>query len=144
MLIRELSNLTGVSAKTIRYYEAINLLPQPKRASNNYRIYSTEDIERLRFIASARSLGFSIEDISKFLLARNRGVAPCDEVLSKLADKLHEIDRQIADILALRNVLTDIHSAGALLPRNDVKGEDCVCYLIKTFHETGQIIIQQE
>ncbi|MBI3734719.1 MAG: MerR family DNA-binding transcriptional regulator, partial [Chloroflexi bacterium] len=60
MVIHELTQQTGVPAKTIRYYESIGLLPRPHRAENNYRQYTPADGERLRFIASARSLGFSL------------------------------------------------------------------------------------
>lgn len=144
MFIRDLSKLTGVSAKTIRYYETVDLMPQPQRDENNYRQYASDDIERLRFIASARSLGFPIKDIAEFLLARDESIAPCDEVLDKLAQKLDEVDRRIADMLALREILIDIHREGEKLPRNDIKGENCVCYLIKAYHESGQVIIEQE
>lgn len=50
MVIHELAQQTGVSAKTIRYYESIDLLPRPKRASNNYRQYEPSDVERLRLL----------------------------------------------------------------------------------------------
>src|SRR5690606_17345541 len=60
MQIREVARASGVPAKTIRYYEAIGLLPPASRAANNYRRYQAADVERLRFIASARSLGFSL------------------------------------------------------------------------------------
>lgn len=144
MFIRDLSKLTGVSTKTIRYYETVGLMPPPQRDANNYRQYSSGDMERLRFIASARSLGFPIKDISEFLLARDEGIAPCDEVLEKLTQKLDEIDHRIAAMLALRESLIEIHRKGAQLPRKDVKGENCVCYLIKTYRENGKVIIEQE
>jgi len=144
MFIRDLSKLTGVSAKTILYYESVDLMPLPQRDVNNYRLYSSNDVERLRFIASSRSLGFSIKDISEFLLSRDEGIAPCDEVLDKLTQKLDEVDHRIADMLALRETLIDIHREGVKLPRNDIKGENCVCYLIKSYHDSDQVIIEQE
>jgi len=144
MFIRELSKIIGVSTKTIRYYESVGLMPLPQRDTNNYRRYSFNDVERLRFISSARSLGLPIKSISEFLIARNKGIAPCDEVLRKLVQKLDEIDRRIADMLALREILVDIHHEGAKLPRNDVQGENCVCYLIKTYHKSGQVVIKKE
>ena len=70
MIIHELGRQTGVPAKTIRYYESIGLLPRPSRAANNYRQYTPADVERLQFIASARSLGLSLDDVSEFLAAR--------------------------------------------------------------------------
>ena len=54
MFIQELAQLTGVSTKTIRYYESIGLLPPPQRAANKYREYARAAVDRLRVIASAR------------------------------------------------------------------------------------------
>jgi DNA-binding transcriptional MerR regulator len=135
MLIQELAKRTGVRAKTIRYYEAIALLPPPARQSNNYRQYGTADVERVCFIRSARSLGFSLEEIAKILGARDAGVAPCTSVLAILEQQLTAIDRQIADMRTLRDVLTNLYHAGKVLPRDDVVGEHCVCTLMKTYAE---------
>lgn len=62
MQISELARQSGVPAKTIRYYESVGLLSAPARADNNYRSYEAAVLERLRFIASARSLGFALSD----------------------------------------------------------------------------------
>jgi len=143
MVIHELTHLTGVPAKTIRYYESIGLVPRPTRAENNYRQYTPADVERLRFIASARSLGFSLDDISEILTARDDGIAPCQRILDTIAQRLNEIDRRIADLLRLRDSLKQLHSEGAILPLDDVQGEHCICYLLKTYRDTGQVIIQK-
>lgn len=115
MLIHELARKTGVPAKTIRYYESIGLLPRPKRAANNYRQYTPADVERLRFIAGARSVGLALEDIAAILTARDKGIAPCRRVLDTIAKQPHEIDRRIADLLSLREVLRQLHTEGAIL-----------------------------
>lgn len=143
MVIHELAQQTGVPTKTIRYYESIGLLPRPKRMSNNYRQYAPADAERLRFIASARTLGFSLEDISEILAARDNGIAPCQRVLDAIGQRLNEIDRRIADLLTLRDSLKQLQSEGAILPLDDVRGEHCICYLLKTYRDTGQITIQK-
>ncbi|GAB4577435.1 MAG: Cd(II)/Pb(II)-responsive transcriptional regulator [Anaerolineales bacterium] len=143
MVIHELSQHTGVSAKTIRYYESIGLLPHPERAANNYRQYSAADVERLRFIAGSRALGFSLGDIAEILTAREGGLAPCARVLDTLAQRLSEIDHRIADLLSLRAALQQLHKEGAILPLDDVQGERCICYLLKTYRDTGQIFIQK-
>lgn len=143
MIIHELTKQTGVPAKTIRYYESIGLLPRPKRAANNYRQYLVTDVERLRFIASARSLGFSLADVAEILAARDDGLAPCQRVLDAIGRQLAAIDRRIADLLALRESLKQIQTEGAILPRDDVQGEHCVCYLLKTYRDTGQVSIQR-
>ncbi len=142
MMIRDISRQTGVPAKTIRYYESIGLLPPPERAANNYRQYASADLERLRFIASARSLGISLNDISEILAARDNRIAPCRRVLDTIAQRLDDVDRRIADLLTLRGSLEHLHAEGTTLPLDDVNGEHCVCYLLKTYR-TGQVTIRQ-
>lgn len=58
---------SGVSAKMIRHYEAIGLLPKVARTFANYRVYTANDVHTLRFIRRARTLGFSIDDIRELL-----------------------------------------------------------------------------
>jgi DNA-binding transcriptional MerR regulator len=143
MIIHELGRQTGVPAKTIRYYESIGLLPRPSRAANNYRQYMPADVERLRFIASARSLGLSLDDVSEFLAARDKGIAPCQRVLDAVGQRLNEIDQRLAGLLVLRDSLQQLEREGAALPLDDIRGERCVCYLLKTYHDTGKITIQK-
>lgn len=92
MQISELSRQSGVPAKTIRYYESVGLLPVPARADNNYGHYDQTVLERLRFIASARSLGFALADIGALLAARDAGDAPCERVLDALDAQLATLD----------------------------------------------------
>ena len=67
------SKSSGVSAKMIRHYESIGLLPLAERSNGNYRLYGPQDVHNLRFIHRARSLGFPLETIRELLaLCRNR------------------------------------------------------------------------
>lgn len=143
MFIQELAKRSGVPAKTIRYYESIGLLPDPPRAENNYRQYSSEAVERLGFIVSARSLGFTLTDIGEFLTARDEGALPCKRVLDSFDQRIMDIDRRIADLLALRDTLTRIRQDGAALPPDKKCDEECICYLVTTDHENGHILIHQ-
>jgi len=67
MQIGEAAVQSGVSAKMIRYYEGIGLIPRSARRPQGYRDYDDEDVHRLRFVARARDLGFSIKDIAELL-----------------------------------------------------------------------------
>jgi len=144
MVIHELAKQSGISAGTIRYYESIGLMPKPTRSANNYRQYTSAAVERLRLIAGARGLGFPLDDIADILQARDSNVAPCQRVLEALDRRLAEIDQRIAGLLALRETLDQLKREGAALPLDDVRGERCVCYLLKTYRESGRVTIQRE
>jgi len=141
MLIHELSRRTGVPTKTIRYYEEASLLPSPERAENNYRQYGEAAVGRVLFVKTARNLGFGVNDIAEFLAAREKGLLPCQRVLNSLDARIAEIDRRIADLLTLRELLIRIRNEGTALPADD---DPCVCYLLTLEGEGGQIIIEKE
>lgn len=128
MFIHQLAQITGVSAKTIRYYESIGLMPEPERAENNYRRYSSDAIERLRLIASARSLGFNLTDVGEFLAVRDEGL-PCRRVLDSFDQRIADLDRHIADLLDLRETLKRIRDDGANLPPDKKCDDECMCSL---------------
>ncbi len=144
MFIQELAQASGVSAKTIRYYESIGLIPNPQRAENNYRQYAPDAVERLRFIVSARSLGFSLTDIAEFLSARDAGTLPCKQVLDSIDGRIADIDRRIADLLALRDNLSRVRADGAGLPPDKKCDDNCLCYVITTDLQNGLVTIQRE
>jgi DNA-binding transcriptional MerR regulator len=144
MFIHELAQVSGVSAKTIRYYESIGLMPDPPRAENNYRQYPLDAVERLRFIVSARSLDFSLTDIAEFLSARDEGTLPCKQVLDSIEDRIADIDRRIAGLLALRDNLSRVRADGEGLPPDKKCDDDCLCYVITTDLQNGLVTIQRE
>jgi len=95
---------SGLPPKTIRYYEEIGLLAAD-RAANGYRDYSAEDVHRLRFVQRSRSLGFSVEECRQLLsLYTDRDRASAD-VKAIATEKLREIDRKIAELTGLREML---------------------------------------
>lgn len=137
MFIHEVAQVTGVSTKTIRYYESIGLMPEPERAENNYRQYTPAAVERLRYITSARSLGFSLADIREFLSARDEGTLPCQHVMDSMDQRIADIDRRIADLLTLREALNRFRSIGASLPPSKKCDESCTDYMVVRVQEHG-------
>ncbi len=130
MEIRELVVLTGVPAKTIRYYEEIGLLPPPSRKPNGYREYSEADVDRLRLVAGARRVDLSLEDTKEILDLRDRQVAPCSVLLELLDRKAKEIHQRINELEALERDLKKLYSLGLTFPIDDVAGKNCVCHLV--------------
>jgi MerR family copper efflux transcriptional regulator len=144
MFIHELAQASGVSAKTIRYYESIGLLPALPRAENNYRQYGADALERLRFIVSARTLDFSLTDIAEFLSARDEGTLPCKRVLDSIEGRIADLDRRIAGLLALRENLSRVRADGEGIPADKKCDDDCLCYVITTDLQSGLVTIQRE
>lgn len=105
MYIGELADATNLNPKTIRYYEAIGLLPEPERTDSNYRVYSPASIRRLSFIKKAQTLGMALDEIKDVLAIRESGQLPCEHVRSLLAYKLDDLDRQIAQMKEFRQEL---------------------------------------
>lgn len=130
MKIQELAKLTGVPAKTIRYYEEIGLLPPPARGENNYRQYDERDAERLRLVAGARRLDLSLDEIGEILALRERREAPCRVLLERLAHKADEIAERIRELQRLERELRALHEFGMAFPTDDVDGKHCVCHLV--------------
>lgn len=128
--IGELSEQTDVSSQTIRYYERIGVLPKPERADNGYQLYNQDDINRLRFIRSARALDSSLDDIQEILDLRDRGTAPCTYVMGLMDEQISAIDDRIRELERLRDELKRLHHAGLQMPE-DVRMNDCVCHLIE-------------
>jgi Cu(I)-responsive transcriptional regulator len=99
---------SGVPAKTIRYYEEIGLMPKPGRTAAGYRAYTDADVEVLRFIQRARSLGFAVKDVNDLLtLWRDRERASGD-VRRIAKEHVAEVERKIAELEAIRRTLQSL------------------------------------
>lgn len=95
MKIGELGAATGVSTKTIRYYESLALLEEPDRTPAGYRDYDDAAVERLRFIRDAQSSGLALAEIASVLEIKASGERSCAHTQSLLERHLLEIDEQI-------------------------------------------------
>ena len=107
MNIGRAAELTNLPAKTIRFYEEIELI-KPQRASNGYRDYSDEDIHRLKFLQRARSLGFSIDECrALFSLYEDEDRASAD-VKAIALTKIDAVDAKIRELQSLRDTLSHL------------------------------------
>jgi len=129
--IKDLARQAGVTAPTIRYYEAIGVLPPPSRADNGYRVYDEQDLERLRFVTRARSLDFTLEEISEILSFRERGEAPCAYVIGQITARIAEVDYKIAELTRLQEELQQLQQQAEQLPLAEIEARSCVCHLIE-------------
>lgn len=102
MPIGALARATGVKVPTIRYYEAIALLPAPSRSSNNRRHYSARDVARLSFIRHARELGFELDAIRTLVALQDRPEKSCSEADSIVGTRLIEVGEKITYLSNLK------------------------------------------
>ncbi len=105
MFIGELSERTGVSTHTIRYYESIGLLPEPDRTASGYRRYPPHATERLGFIRDAQATGLTLDEISSILELKDQGARSCEHSRELLERHLVEVDDQLARLNELRREL---------------------------------------
>ena len=105
MSIGEAAKRSGVSARMIRHYEGIGLIPTAKRAYSGYRTYHHSDVHTLRFVRHARSLGFSVKQIEQLLgLWRNQR-RPSSKVKALALAHIAELDARIRDLGAMKRTL---------------------------------------
>ena len=106
--IGQAAEASGVSAKSIRHYEQNGLIAKAQRTFANYRLYSQADVHTLRFIKSARSLGFSIADIGKLLqLWQNQQRSSAD--VKKLAlQHVAELEAKIREMQSMSDTLKQL------------------------------------
>jgi MerR family copper efflux transcriptional regulator len=108
MNIGQAASETGITAKMIRYYESISLIGQSRRTDAGYRTYQANDLHALRFIKSARTLGFSLEQIRELLsLWQNADRASAD-VKAIALDHVSQLNTRIAELTEMRDTLSHL------------------------------------
>lgn len=105
MRIGELARQAGVTAKTVRYYESIGLIPDPGRTASGYRVYDDDALERLRFVRDAQAAGLTLKDSRTILDMKAKGHGTCEHTQALLDQHLVDIDAQIASLEAARKEL---------------------------------------
>lgn len=112
MNIGDVADLSGLPAKTIRYYEDIGLV-EPLRSSNGYRSFRQSDVHKLAFLARARALGFTIEDCRSLLKLYADTDRASAEVKQIAEEHLDRIDSKIAELTEMRATLSHLVDACA-------------------------------
>lgn len=131
MNIGNAAERSGVSAKMIRYYESVDLLPAADRNGNGYRSYTEEDVARLSFVRRSRDLGFSIERIRELLGLWGDQNRSNSEVRSLAKEHVADLEGQAARLQAmiqtLRHLMRTCEGAGerALCPIIDELSDHC-------------------
>lgn len=105
--IGDVARRTELTVDAIRFYEKRRLLPKAMRTAGHFRLYTAEDIERIRFIRRMQALGFSLDEIRELGNLRARSVDACESVgklltakLAEVRTKMHELERLESELAA--------------------------------------------
>ena len=105
LTIGRLARATGCKVPTIRYYEKIGLLPEPRRSAGNTRLYGESHLARLGFIQHCRELGFPQAAVRELLTLSDHPDQSCEAVTDIARAHLMDVNRRIARLLALKSEL---------------------------------------
>lgn len=122
MKIGEIATKAGVPAKTIRFWEDQQLLPEPARTASGYRDYDPDVLERLAFIRRAQVAGLTLDQIRQILDIRSNGEPPCVHVTEAIAQRLAEVDARIAELKRTRAQLQALARRAAAQDPADCRG----------------------
>lgn len=110
MLINELSKRTGITPHTIRFYEKLGLIKGKRKEdikSNKYFHYDEESVEKLALIRDAKSIGFTLSEISQLIDAWYGNAFSIQDKITILDEKLKSIDQKINDLLEMKRLVSD-------------------------------------
>lgn len=127
MQIGPLAAELGLNPKTLRHYEEIGLLPAPARSAAGYRLYTPEARDRLQFIAKAKGVGLSLEEIRDVLSLQREGAKPCEHVRTVIDRKLTAVDELLRRLVDFRQELLTLRSESA----ETMSAEACICGIIE-------------
>jgi len=110
LTVGQLARTTGVSAKTIRYYEQVGVLPVPRRSDAGYRHYSRHDVHRLLFIRRARALGLILASLKALMTELDNGecLTMRPRLHALVTEQLRTVQQQIAEFQVLEQQLTQV------------------------------------
>ncbi len=135
MRIGELGEQTGVSTKTLRFYEAEGLLAEPDRTASGYRDYRSDATQRVNFIRQAQSAGLKLSQIAEVLTIRDSGRSPCSHVRGMVDARLTEVDARLTD---LRHTRAELLKLADRLAELDPRSCDRYCLAITEPAERGE------
>jgi MerR family transcriptional regulator, copper efflux regulator len=105
LTVSQLARIVGVGPDSIRHYEQIGLVPKAERSPAGYRLWTTREVQHLKWVASAKRAGFTLHELAEIFRLYRAGTAPCRTVRDLLQQKLADLDREVDELSNLRTQL---------------------------------------
>jgi DNA-binding transcriptional MerR regulator len=115
----------GVGVQTLHYYEREGLIPPPSRSPSGYRLYTTDDLQRVRFIRKAQALGLPLQEVKDVLRLARQGSSPCGRVQAALTEKLREVNERLRELESFRDDLATLIEDAPALHNNGAATQVC-------------------
>jgi DNA-binding transcriptional MerR regulator len=132
LTVNELAIQANAPAHVVRYYTRIGLIVPSAQQENGYRLYSSRDANRLRFIRMAKQLGFTLNEIKEITLHAEHGESPCEDVRRIIQDHLEENRVKIEEMQKLQARMEQALTQWKSMP-DGIPNGNSVCHLIETF-----------
>ena len=132
MTASDLAKRANLPIYTVRHYTRIGLLKPSRNVKNGYRLYKPSDKERLKFIAAAKELGFTLAEIEEILDHAVHGDSPCPMVREIVEKRIKESKEKIRELRRLQGRLEKAVRMWSSMKNSDPDGHS-VCRLIESF-----------
>jgi|TARA_R110001592_G_scaffold265020_2_gene530560 DNA-binding transcriptional MerR regulator len=131
MKISQLASKAGVTKDTVRHYVSIGLLSPDRDKSNGYQIFGNQALSRLRFIKTARQLGFHLDDIQRIFSDADHAHSPCPKVREMMQQRILETRKTIEELTSLCDRMEASMAEWESMPDSTPDGHS-VCRLIES------------
>jgi DNA-binding transcriptional MerR regulator len=138
MNVTQLARRAGTTADTVRHYTDLGLLRPARNPANGYREYGSADLSRLSFALQARSLGFTLQDVTALVAESEAGKSPCQHSRSLIEQRLADVEARIGELTRLSQRMRSAMRQWSDKP-DCAPGNGTVCGLIQSWEEEGDI-----
>ena len=138
LTVNELANQANAPAHVVRYYTRIGLIQPAGQQENGYRLFSSKDAMRLRFIRMAKQLGFTLNEIKEITRHADMGESPCEDVRRIIQDHIEENRIKIREMQNLQDRMEHALTHWESMP-NGIPDGHSICHLIESFEPEDKV-----
>ena len=139
MIANEVAKSASVSADVVRYYSRIGLLYPTRNPENGYRMYTLEDVNRVRFVRKARWLGFTLNDVRTILKEADSGHSPCCEVRRIISERIQENQKRLEHLHEMQERMETALATWESKPDSE-PGNERICGLIDDLAQDEKVL----